>query len=51
MTENSLRWFCVSATSCSVGLYAAVVHVLPILQFIAVTVTIIAGVKSLLGRK
>lgn len=51
MNSNSTQWFCVSATSCSVGLYAAVVHVLPVVQLIALTITIIAGLKSLLGRK
>lgn len=44
-------WVICAAGSCSVGLYAAVVHVLPILQFAALILSIVAAVKALWGRK
>lgn len=47
MMDTSRLWACIAGGTCSVGLYAAVLHVLPVLQLVAVILTIVATLKSL----
>lgn len=51
MNDSTHFWVVCAAGSCSVGLYAAVVHILPLLQFAALIISIGAGLKALWRRK
>lgn len=48
---NAKIYACISGGSCVTGFYAFLQHAMPVLQVVAVTITIIAGLKAIFAKK